>query len=98
MNFQQKLKKIKGIVKIGVVAERAGISAQSMSNYIHRGNGPRYDVAVRIAKALGVEVSWMLDDEQDWPPVWTDRNRVFANDDAATPSPHTQQGKEANAA
>jgi hypothetical protein len=30
---------------------------------------PGVDAAVKLARALGVEPGWLVDDDQSWPPV-----------------------------
>ena len=54
------------------VARAAGLPVTAISNYINRKYIPRADTALRIAKALNVPLSWMVDDSQNWPPPKTD--------------------------
>ena len=41
-----------------VVAKRAGVSANSMSQYV-RGREPGFEIGVRLARALGVDPAWL---------------------------------------
>lgn len=45
------------------LSERSGISESSISRYLHNDKRPRMDVVVNVAKALQVELSYLLDDE-----------------------------------
>lgn len=53
------------------VADAAGLTPQTLQNYLS-GTEPRPDVAVRLARTLGVDPVWLCDDEQpaavDAPP------------------------------
>jgi len=68
MNFTEKLSRLTADRSKSEVARAASLSATTISNYIARGSLPRYDIAVRIARAVGVSVEWMLDDAADFPP------------------------------
>jgi transcriptional regulator with XRE-family HTH domain len=69
MTFPQKIRALMRIYKQNAIARRVGISPQSLNAYLHHGAIPSADVAVRLADALGVDVSWLIDDRQNWPPV-----------------------------
>ncbi|MEM1445168.1 MAG: helix-turn-helix transcriptional regulator [Planctomycetota bacterium] len=55
---------------MGSVAESAGVNPSAMSRYINRGSRVPAEVVAPLAKALRVSIEWLVDDEQDWPPVW----------------------------
>lgn len=69
MTFQQKLRSLMRPYKQNAIAKRVGISPQSVNAYLSHGAIPSSDVAVRLADALGVDVAWLIDDRQKWPPV-----------------------------
>lgn len=69
MTFQEKLKRLTQDRRLNVVARRAGIAERGISNYLAKPQNPRSDIALRLAKVLGVDVAWLIDDVQDWPPV-----------------------------
>ena len=50
------------------VAERAGITKHAMDTYVgSRACMPAADIAVRLAKVLGVSVEWLVDGKQARP-------------------------------
>ena len=50
------------------VAEKAGISKHAMDTYVgSRACMPSADVAVRLAKVLGVSVEWLVSGEESSP-------------------------------
>lgn len=46
------------------------ITPQSLSRYLNEGAAPRPDVSLRLAKALDVDVIWLIDEQEVWvdPP------------------------------
>jgi transcriptional regulator with XRE-family HTH domain len=82
MKFTEKLAKLtegKNKQKLG---EDAGLPQTAISNYISKGNVPRVDSALALARALNVPLEWLVDDEQDWPPPSGDTNSLtIASDD-----------------
>lgn len=68
MNFKQKILKLTEGRRKSDVARAAGLQATQLNDYTAKGSLPRYDIAVRIARALSVDVEWLLDDSKDWPP------------------------------
>jgi len=51
------------------LARAAGVSPDVISS-LRRVDGyqPGVGAAIRVARALGVSVEWLFDDDQDWPP------------------------------
>ena len=45
-----------------------GLAPTAISNYIASGSIPRADIALKIARAVGVPLDWLIDDSQDFPP------------------------------
>lgn len=45
------------------LAKNSGISESSISRYLSNNQRPRLDIVVNIAKALNVETTYLLDDE-----------------------------------
>lgn len=56
--------------KLIAIAKAAGVSSGTLAKYIHHGVTPSSKIALRLARALGVSVEWLIDDTQGWPPVW----------------------------
>jgi hypothetical protein len=70
MTFTEKLSRLTEDRTKTKVSRRAGLHPTAISNYLVKGCVPRGDIALRIARAIGVSAEWMLDDAQGWPPVW----------------------------
>ena len=69
MTMRRKLKALLADRRATVIAQRAGIHPVTLSSYVARGAMPSAGVAVSLADALGVDVGWLIDDRQGWPPI-----------------------------
>ncbi|HZK80617.1 MAG TPA: helix-turn-helix transcriptional regulator [Humisphaera sp.] len=69
MTFAEKLAKLTEDKRKNVVAERAKIAPRAISDYLSKGTQPGAETALRLARVLRVDVDWLIDEEQDWPPV-----------------------------
>lgn len=68
VTFAEKLKRLTEEGGKSKLATKAGLPPTAISDYINKGNVPRSDKALQIAKALGVSLDWLVDDSQEWPP------------------------------
>jgi transcriptional regulator with XRE-family HTH domain len=74
MTFHQKLEQLSSDRNKAEISRRAGLSISGLSNYLAQPKRiPRADIAFRLACALNVELEWLLDSKQGWPPRWTNR-------------------------
>jgi transcriptional regulator with XRE-family HTH domain len=73
MTFSMKLDRLMQDRVQARTAKRAGVSGAAISSYIRGQYGPRAGTAMRLARALNVSFEWLMDDSQDWPPVWSNR-------------------------
>lgn len=73
MTIQEKLQEFAEIMKMSVIARRAGVHQSTISRVINQGRAVKAEDALGLARALGVSVEWLIDDEQGWPPVYTNR-------------------------
>ena len=69
MTFQQKMQALMQDRKHSVVAKRVGVHPITLASYINHGAMPAANIAARIAKSLGVDPGWLIDDARDWPPI-----------------------------
>ena len=69
LTFTEKLKRLMEEQNKAQIARRAGLSPTAIHDYLTRGYMPAADSALRLARALGVGVEWLVDSEQDWPPL-----------------------------
>lgn len=69
MTFREKLARLTDDRKKNKIAARAGMSPAAFYDLLHKNHTPRAATALRVARALGVDLDWLIDDSQDWPPV-----------------------------
>jgi transcriptional regulator with XRE-family HTH domain len=69
MTFHEKLQRLTEDMHKTKVSRRAGLSPTAISVYIDKKYTPGIGIAVRIARALGVDPGWLIDDAREWPPV-----------------------------
>lgn len=83
MNITEKLRRLTEDQNKAGVARKAGLKPTQLNDYTSKGFKPRYDIALRIGRALGVSIEWLLDDSADWPPPALDANKslIFIEDD-----------------
>ncbi len=69
MTFHEKLNRLTQDMHKTKVSIRAGLAPTAISGYLDKGYMPGINIAVRIARALGVDPGWLIDDSKGWPPV-----------------------------
>ena len=70
MTFIEKLRRLTDDRNKSKLARRMGLPPTAIHAYLSKGYMPRANTALRIARALSVSFEWLLDDRQNWPPVW----------------------------
>jgi transcriptional regulator with XRE-family HTH domain len=78
MDFWEKLSKRAEGVNKARVSRAVGLPPNAISSYLAKRSVPRADIALKIARALGVPLDWLLDDSKDWPPPDRDEELVSA--------------------
>lgn len=68
MTITEKIKALMQDRRINVIAKRVGVHPITMTSY-SKGAIPGADVALKLARALGVDPGWLVDDSRGWPPV-----------------------------
>jgi transcriptional regulator with XRE-family HTH domain len=69
MTIPQKLERLLADMNRSAVARRAGVAVGVLWKITALKRTPRADVAARLARALGVDAGWLIDDTRGWPPV-----------------------------
>jgi transcriptional regulator with XRE-family HTH domain len=69
MQLHEKISRLLKPYNRSVIAQAAGVTPETLHNAALGRCTPRLQTLKRIAVALGVDVSWMIDDSQVWPPV-----------------------------
>lgn len=68
MTFQEKLRLAAQNVNKALRGREQGLKENTISSYIATGSIPRAGIALKIARAVGVPLEWLVDDAQDFPP------------------------------
>ena len=68
MTVGEKLKRLTEGKNRAEIARRADVPAQSLTNYVVRETEPSASAALKLARALEVDLAWLVDDSADWPP------------------------------
>ena len=84
MTIHEKLRWLLETANYAAVCRKAGIAQPTLCNILARGSTPGIDTALKLARALKVDVGWLIDDSRGWPPV-----RV---ESPAPPAPPVSQG------
>ena len=69
MNFHIKIARLLMDKNLAAVGRRAGVSQATMWKLRYRKRVPGIDTAAKLARALGIDVGWLVDDAAGWPPV-----------------------------
>lgn len=70
MTFAEKLKRLTEDRIKSVICRRAGLPPTAINDYISKSSTkPSAIYAMRLARALDVDLEWLIDDAQEWPPV-----------------------------
>ncbi len=78
MTLQSKLARLMALYRKRAVAEAAGVSAMTLSNVLSGKHQPTVKTVFGLARVLGVDPGWLLDDAKGWPPV-----RIHATEESA---------------
>ena len=81
--FREKLSRLIGDSSRAKISRAAGVPATVVTTYVNRGSEPSATNALKLARALGVPVDWLIDDDQDWPPPTHDRTAEVSLGSAA---------------
>lgn len=69
MTFREKLWRLTATHNRAAISRQAGLSDTYLNATLYRKSRISIKAAVALAKVLGVEPGWLMDDAQDWPPV-----------------------------
>ncbi len=84
MNFNEKLQRLVSEQSLNKskASRDAGLPESTISSYLAKPESlPRVDIALKIARVLGVPLDWMADDSQDFPPPSDSRSIGTVPDD-----------------
>jgi transcriptional regulator with XRE-family HTH domain len=69
MTIHDKLARLLEIANRSAVCRKAGLSQPTLPNLLSRRSRPGVDTALKLARALGVDPGWLIDDSKGWPPI-----------------------------
>lgn len=68
MKWQEKIRRLLRGKNASELARSVGLHVSAIGDAAKKGQMPKADKAVRIARALGIPCDWLFDDSLDWPP------------------------------
>ena len=81
MTIHEKLGRLLETANISAVGRKAGINPNTLAQILNGKNRPMAGTALNLARALEVDLYWLLDDKMDWPP------RRIESGERTTPQP-----------
>jgi len=69
MSIQQKLSRLLELCNLSAVARKAHVSKFTILSLLSGRSKPKAETAAKLARALGVDAGWLIDDAQAWPPA-----------------------------
>ena len=72
MTVNEKLNRLASMMSPTKLAKASGLKMTTVFNYISGKSVPSAQNVLPIARALGVDVHWLLDDRAGWPPVYAE--------------------------
>jgi hypothetical protein len=91
MKINDKLKFLFAEINKAKAARSVGLPVSTISSYIAQGSMPRADIALKIARASGVSLEWLVDDAQGMPPVLAASKGLAPLPPATTPTDHARR-------
>jgi transcriptional regulator with XRE-family HTH domain len=69
MKPHEKLERLTRLMKQKQVSQAAGLGVTTLTNILRRKSSLAWKTAVSIARVLGVDPAWLMDESKGWPPV-----------------------------
>lgn len=68
MTFNEKLRRLTEDKKKTVLSIRCGLPRTAISDYCAKRCKPSCVTVLAISRVLGVDLEWLIDERQEWPP------------------------------
>jgi transcriptional regulator with XRE-family HTH domain len=79
MNIHGKLRSLLKNMNKSAVCKSVNLSVATLEGIIgERRSIPNANTALKLARALGVDPGWLIDDSKGWPPVRVEKNEEAA--------------------
>jgi hypothetical protein len=69
MTIHEKIDRLTKLANRRAVSKAAGLGSSTLGTILRRKAGITTTTATALARVLGIEVGWLVDDSQGWPPV-----------------------------
>lgn len=69
MTIHQKLERLTEFSNLAAISKAAGLGTSTLNNMLVRKTDPSTRVVIGLARVLGVDPGWLVDDTREWPPV-----------------------------
>ena len=76
MDLCEKLRRFKGNRSYADIARAIGCSAENVRRILDSGTEPKFILGVRLARTLGADIDWLVDDTAKGDPPVDGRGRV----------------------
>ena len=76
MSLNEKLRRLKGARTYAELARAVGCTAANVRRIIDGDAEPKLTLGVRLARTLGADLDWLVDDEAEGDPPPDDRQKV----------------------
>lgn len=76
MTFHEKLKRMMVSRNRRAVSRMLGMSNNYLNGLLYEQKMPAADTAQKLARILAVDIDWLFDDRQNWPPMRVIERRV----------------------
>jgi plasmid maintenance system antidote protein VapI len=76
MTIHEKLERLTRLMNRKAVCEAAAIGPMTLGNILHRKSSVMAPTALALARVLGVDPGWLIDDSKGWPPVRVEEPEV----------------------
>jgi len=71
MTFHEKISRLLVNMNRSAVSRASGVKLPTLQNYLVKRSLPNIDNAAKLARTLGVDPGWLIDDTRGWPPART---------------------------
>jgi transcriptional regulator with XRE-family HTH domain len=71
MTIHEKLAKLTESYQRSAVCRRAGLHPTTLWRILKTGQMPTVEVVLSLARTLGIDPGWLIDDSRGWPPART---------------------------
>lgn len=72
MTIHDKIERLTRFASKGAISRAAGLGYTTLNAIVARKSAVTTKTAIALARVLGVDAGWLMDDAKGWPPVRTE--------------------------